>query len=402
MASPARAGMYRATAGSCGVRRGFPRTRGDVPTTTARLEALAPLPPHARGCTPCWHRRGRAARASPARAGMYPSYRYTHQERARFPRTRGDVPSLCRLTGGSGALPPHARGCTDSAPDLPDVQAASPARAGMYPGPTRYRRRPLRFPRTRGDVPTVQAHSSGTVMLPPHARGCTPRPLAQPSVFGASPARAGMYPASSRRWRTPPRFPRTRGDVPKDALREIDTRELPPHARGCTDRLEVVGLHPAASPARAGMYLVEEAVVGVEQRFPRTRGDVPAIYPRSNSADRLPPHARGCTFRRLRRRRRHLASPARAGMYRIPAAGRCPRAGFPRTRGDVPRRSLRRDLHRPLPPHARGCTPARPPRRGSRPASPARAGMYRRPVASGARWGCFPRTRGDVPSRRPG
>ena len=213
---------------------------------------------------------------------------------------------------------------------------ASPARAGMYRATTKPPRPTVRFPRTRGDVPDQPGAGKRRSRLPPHARGCTPDSRRFATLARASPARAGMY--LRRAWASDDalRFPRTRGDVP---LRQRPTRRgstLPPHARGCTLRVPPPGAALRASPARAGMYPHDTAARMLLSSFPRTRGDVPNIGFFDAPMPSLPPHARGCTFMLQGFRQARSASPARAGMYlcAIPMWSRW--SGFPRTRGDVP------------------------------------------------------------------
>ena len=192
-ASPARAGMYLPGLPEAGRGRSFPRTRGDVPSTRRARNSAIRLPPHARGCTRDMSALRWRARASPARAGMYLFTRRSARCRRRFPRTRGDVPRTLGPRGMSARLPPHARGCTDD--DLPPGQAAraSPARAGMYLTRRRGWRSWSGFPRTRGDVPRCAAPEAREPKLPPHARGCTASEDAADRPRQASPARAGMY-----------------------------------------------------------------------------------------------------------------------------------------------------------------------------------------------------------------
>ena len=193
--------------------------------------------------------------------------------------------------------------------------AASPARAGMYPRQAGDAQSGHGFPRTRGDVPELEALLGLARQLPPHARGCTPNSAWPRRAWPASPARAGMYRRQARlalRFRC---FPRTRGDVPAPAYVGDDTPPLPPHARGCTAGDEGDDAGQAASPARAGMYPLSARRTGARPRFPRTRGDVPRARRDAKRRVALPPHARGCTVHRTVRFRSHSASPARAGMY---------------------------------------------------------------------------------------
>ena len=192
-----------------------------------------------------------------------------------FPRTRGDVPSPAASSSGWRSLPPHTRGCTRDRPELRDVPVASPAHAGMYPDQLLNVMMIEGFPRTRGDVPTVHGTTWPHEMLPPHTRGCTVATLCAASAPVASPAHAGMYPDQLLNVMMIEGFPRTRGDVPPTHRGRGRRRRLPPHTRGCTGRMVIISPPPRASPAHAGMYPGEcpAAVVGLG--FPRTRGDVP-------------------------------------------------------------------------------------------------------------------------------
>ncbi len=131
-ASPAHAGMYRAPGAALHRQRGFPRTRGDVPYAWRLRRAPNLLPPHTRGCTRGRGFPRRSATASPAHAGMYRLGAGGDRARRGFPRTRGDVPLRGALLGSLRALPPHTRGCTQ--PQRAQIEAgpASPAHAGMY------------------------------------------------------------------------------------------------------------------------------------------------------------------------------------------------------------------------------------------------------------------------------
>ena len=186
---------------------------------------------------------------------MYLTPNTVQRERGGFPRTRGDVPEKDATVAVRYGLPPHTRGCTESAAHQRVLHRASPAHAGMY----RCRRRSATgrssFPRTRGDVPSIRAAVRYIETLPPHTRGCTSATLRFRTSPGASPAHAGMYPRAAPRSPTGRSFPRTRGDVPAhtDAYHRI--LSLPPHTRGCTVYSDRAGDGPAASPAHAGMYL---------------------------------------------------------------------------------------------------------------------------------------------------
>ena len=111
-ASPAHAGMYRGTRRNGSFSFRFPRTRGDVPAWSPSRSTTPRLPPHTRGCTQVPPRDGAREAASPAHAGMYPAADSVNSLSGGFPRTRGDVPSSRRGPGAIRRLPPHTRGCT--------------------------------------------------------------------------------------------------------------------------------------------------------------------------------------------------------------------------------------------------------------------------------------------------
>ena len=356
LASPARAGMYLLAKHCPILGPSFPRTRGDVPIITLLPMRTCQLPPHARGCTRRIGRGRRSQVASPARAGMYRRCESSAEARSSFPRTRGDVPGWRKPFGKCERLPPHARGCTLSSVTGHAPDNASPARAGMYRSIRHDRRIRPRFPRTRGDVPWCSSLSRRSRWLPPHARGCTLRRACGRARHLASPARAGMYPTPQTGVPGRSGFPRTRGDVPSPFGAFSGGRWLPPHARGCTPRRRHRGRSGDASPARAGMYRPAPSARKSSRGFPRTRGDVPPSMAAPGKRRPLPPHARGCTPALEGELPGPPASPARAGMYLSRYWGRAGRLSFPRTRGDVPTRRLSRRCSLRLPPHARGCT----------------------------------------------
>ena len=267
--------MYRGQRTRADTVRSFPRTRGDVPRFHLTRKPHHGLPPHTRGCTLNQRIEEHVRDASPAHAGMYLERGDVADLEMRFPRTRGDVPGPGTRSQILGWLPPHTRGCTRCRAASQPAWSASPAHAGMYPASVRPPRPASRFPRTRGDVPTKGQATSSVATLPPHTRGCTLTPWPTHSPGGASPAHAGMYPSMPTRRRVLSRFPRTRGDVPLASDDDQSSARLPPHTRGCTVRLVYQHAVAAASPAHAGMYPWPTSMANTHTGFPRTRGDVP-------------------------------------------------------------------------------------------------------------------------------
>ena len=191
-------------------------------------------------------------------------------------------------------------------------------------------------PHTRGCTPRPVGRVAPVEMLPPHTRGCTQRSDAGLQRGRASPAHAGMYRSQENEERDRPRFPRTRGDVPWIEDMRRPPGRLPPHTRGCTAAARATLARSRASPAHAGMYLWLRQRSPPRRCFPRTRGDVPPLQERFSGAEMLPPHTRGCTRSRDDDARHRGASPAHAGMYLVGATRRRRSSRFPRTRGDVP------------------------------------------------------------------
>ncbi len=375
----------------------FPRTRGDAPRPRRRRRRPEPLPPHTRGCTPRRMVRDRVVKASPAHAGMHPLEDARDIASARFPRTRGDAPRIDRPHIQQVALPPHTRGCTRHRLTGRWSPPASPAHAGMHRSRDGLPCRGFRFPRTRGDAPAMRSRDTRCGRLPPHTRGCTLRRRSGQPRENASPAHAGMHPSPPAISATAARFPRTRGDAPGMRWRASHSAELPPHTRGCTWREPKGQKRPPASPAHAGMHPCCGRRGTSAGSFPRTRGDAPAYERSARAGALLPPHTRGCTFDNLAAAERLEASPAHAGMHPGPARKPAAVTSFPRTRGDAPASSCVTSLRMALPPHTRGCTFRRGAECRRAGASPAHAGMHlvRNRDAGGQHR--FPRTRGDAP-----
>ena len=150
-------------------------------------------------------------------------------------------------------LPPRSRGWTlEDALGLV-VTGASPALAGMDPR-TDSRPEPRGgFPRARGDGPFHAASPFCLILLPPRSRGWTLRVGAADRDVGASPALAGMDLTRTARSRWRISFPRARGDGPDFSVMVDFRLKLPPRSRGWTRRWPVLLSAADASPALAGM-----------------------------------------------------------------------------------------------------------------------------------------------------
>ena len=172
----------------------FPRVRGDVPMRPPRRFPPLRFSPRARGCSAFTAPMIPWAAVFPACAGMF---RFTapHCPHAlRFPRVRGDVPGWEKQIADWRAFSPRARGCSVGRANGNQVVGVFPACAGMFPNSTLTSIRLARFPRVRGDVPTLDSRIS-----------------TGPGVF---PACAGMFPRGGHSYASGKSFPRVHGDVP--------------------------------------------------------------------------------------------------------------------------------------------------------------------------------------------
>ena len=89
-----------------------------------------------------------------------------------------------------------------------------PACAGMFLEFEAERGEKFSFPRVRGDVPLFMQLVEACMPFSPRARGCSSISAARIAILRVFPACAGMFLRSSRKSQRLARFPRVRGDVP--------------------------------------------------------------------------------------------------------------------------------------------------------------------------------------------
>ena len=129
---PAYAGMFLARRSSGVSSHGFPRIRGDVPSTSIRRPPEPWFSPHTRGCSGSFFRLLRRPGVFPAYAGMFRIMSGGRWRCRGFPRIRGDVPTKGEL--GLNLLPfsPHTRGCSCRGNPQGSARWVFPAYAGMF------------------------------------------------------------------------------------------------------------------------------------------------------------------------------------------------------------------------------------------------------------------------------
>ena len=216
------------------IRCRFPRIRGDVPPIYRGIYIDTPFSPHTRGCSHWAHQAVFAVMVFPAYAGMFPSFIIGFIISRRFPRIRGDVPSVFTASFCCFWFSPHTRGCSHEFGPLAGGDHVFPAYAGMFPHHRPHPHHPRSFPRIRGDVPCAMTPRGLIRRFSPHTRGCShhhPSPRVGYPVF---PAYAGMFPPGVSWTFSSSRFPRIRGDVPTVPPVTRHPMRFSPHTRGCS------------------------------------------------------------------------------------------------------------------------------------------------------------------------
>ena len=216
------------------------------------------------------------------------------------------------------------------------------------------------FPRTRGDGPPTVLASASAWKVSPHTRGWTLAALHLDALGVGFPAHAGMDPSSRPPRRSGSRFPRTRGDGPRSDTVADWLDRVSPHTRGWTPRR----LSPVSPgwgfPAHAGM---DRVVAAASRRpntvSPHTRGWTPMAKNIDGAAgEPVSPHTRGWTLGDQDGGDGHRGFPAHAGMDLSGGRRSGPsRSRFPRTRGDGPGCLRLRSETGEVSPHTRGWTP---------------------------------------------
>ena len=210
--------------------------------------------------------------------------------------------------------PPLARGSTPERPVPPDGVHGSPARAGIDRRPAGRCRSASRLPRSRGDRPGQQCSSPMSWMAPPLARGSTWRACSVRQAGCGSPARAGIDPFRAGVTRYEEGLPRSRGDRPGPGCRHVRRRQAPPLARGSTPADAEGPADGTGSPARAGIDPRRAVRFRLRSRLPRSRGDRPRQRLKQTTAVAAPPLARGSTRCHCPACWCGRGSPARAGI----------------------------------------------------------------------------------------
>ena len=150
----------------------------------------------------------------PAYAGMFRFEGFPKIITVGFPRIRGDVPSSGLLSPSSRVFSPHTRGCFHVRTARIRTSGVFPAYAGMFLCSSPAKAPYYRFPRIRGDIPVNVPRQEQVAQFSPRARGCSSWPQPSPPFGSVFPACAGMFCQYGYSTCCSRCFPRVRGDVP--------------------------------------------------------------------------------------------------------------------------------------------------------------------------------------------
>ncbi len=98
--------------------------------------------------------------------------------------------------------------------------------------------------------------------------------------------------------------------------RRSATPAFSPHAWGCTFLPDAVARGELVFPTRVGVYRITASEHTVIQRFPHTRGGVPAHGEKLEQLQAFSPHAWGCTAVLVGDALGDVVFPTRVGVYR--------------------------------------------------------------------------------------
>ena len=174
--------------------------------------------PRTRGCSGLWLITLQLQPVFPAHAGMFRITPALFMGTCGFPRARGDVPPVKLAHNDFPMFSPRTRGCSELRAENYPVDAVFPAHAGMFRFRNGKPQPPRRFPRARGDVPSIWGVGEGVTLFSPRTRGCSSYTLVETVPSRVFPAHAGMFHVRPPLGDFPERFPRARGDVPEWGL----------------------------------------------------------------------------------------------------------------------------------------------------------------------------------------
>ena len=268
----------------------FPRIRGDIPVNVPHQEQVAQFSPRARGCSRNAAFMLAQGSVFPACAGMFPAGHPRSRSCGGFPRVRGDVPSSDKSSGLSGVFSPRARGCSSWPQPSPPFGSVFPACAGMFPRVASLEKLKDRFPRIRGDVPVIVARVFVGLEFSPHTRGCSAFVISSLPVAKVFPAYAGMSPAPGNHSNPGGCFPRMHAGMFRGPSADTSALACFPAYVGMFHGWCLRCARQRGFPCIRGDVPIIDVIKTAFGWFPRIRGDVPghsiAVYFNEESSPR--------------------------------------------------------------------------------------------------------------------
>ncbi len=168
------------------------------------------------------------------------------------------------------------------------------------------------------------------------------------------PAGAGNSITASRSISAAPVYPRRRGELAHRLRHTVKKFGLSPQARGTLIRNHPLTQGLRFIPAGAGNSSPNIHAQLPRTVYPRRRGELIAGYPRPVTQNGLSPQARGTHMPGLNRLNMLRFIPAGAGNSSRGAGPRWRQPVYPRRRGELERRSMKKLIISGLSPQARG------------------------------------------------
>ncbi len=192
-------------------------------------------------------------------------------------------------------------------------------------------------------------------------------------------------------------FPRPRGDGPPLTTHSWRFAKFSPPTRGWPGETVHCVIARRVFPAHAGMARDHEFCVWLRECFPRPRGDGPTGKEVIDGAAEFSPPTRGWPGSGIEVREVQSVFPAHAGMARRIERGLRDLFGFPRPRGDGPKKLDAGAMPEKFSPPTRGWPAWQEWQQYRQGVFPAHAGMAREAMRPMPRKRRFPRPRGDGP-----
>ena len=150
------------------------------------------------------------------------------------------------------------------------------------------------------------------------------------------PTHVGMFRSRSSITTPWPSFPHSRGDVPTVLFADVIRRMFSPLTWGCSDYCAQSVAQYRVFPTHVGMFLLGGLIPLICACFPHSRGDVPASADVRNPWAKFSPLTWGCSEISDLVEEMIVVFPTHVGMFRIHGGTRRRRGCFPHSRGDVP------------------------------------------------------------------